>query len=280
MKKTEFSEVNEFLACENYVLLQNEESIDQFCEIANRLQISILVLDDKTISYRNKIQKSMKQDGIELLSPKMILEKLQHASYDLNQYVSGFKDVLASNDKKKIMLVSRATFRDTTINKLKKSLSSSRKEYEIICLESTDITILKWAAHDKRIDYLSLDIKNSNPVDSALCSLMKQNDKFFEIVLSPLLNSNNEKEFGTALRNGKKIMDKITTNNVPYILTLKPNTPFQLRASNQLRYLGELLGFPFRKTKDQVFYNQLKIIVNNTIKLNESHLFEGIREAV
>jgi len=280
MKKTKFSEVNDFQASENYIVLKNDKDAEYYSEMARKLQISILVLDNITISQRNRIQESINNKNIDLLSPHLILEKLRQDYYDLNQFVNGFKDVLTSNDRKKVMLVSRVTLRDKTIDKLKKSLSSSRNEYEIICLESTDLNLLKWAAHDRRVDYLSLDIRNSDSIDKALCSLMKQNNKFFEIVLSSLLNSKNEKEFGTALRNGKKIMDKITSNNTPYILTIKPNSPYQLRTSNQLRYLGELIGFPFRKTKDCIFHNQLTTIVKNTTKLNDSHLFEGIREGL
>ena len=278
MKKTKFSEVNDFQACENYVVLPNDGEAKTYCEMAQELQISILVLDNTTISHRNKIQNSINNTNLDILSPSSILEDLKEDCYDLNQFIKGFKNVLASNDGKRTMLISRITLREKTIDKLKKALSSSRKNFEVICLESTDLNLLKWASHDRRVDYLSLDIKGSNPIDNALCSLMKQNNKPFEIVVSSLLNSKNEKEFGTALRNGKKIMEKISSNNNSFILTIKPNSPYQLRTSNLLRYLGELIGFPFRKTKDQIFQNQLETIVRNTLKLDDSNLFEGIRE--
>ena len=69
MKKTKFSEVNDFQACENYVVLPNDEEAKNYCEMAQELQISILVLDNTTISQRNKIQNSIRNTNLDILSP-------------------------------------------------------------------------------------------------------------------------------------------------------------------------------------------------------------------
>jgi RNase P/RNase MRP subunit p30 len=60
---------------------------------------------------------------------------------------------------------------------------------------------------------------------------------------------------------------------------MKPETTYQLRNGYQMRYLAELLGTPFNKTKDSVFEKQLTILIENTMKLHTSYLTEGIRGA-
>ena len=137
---------------------------------------------------------------------------------------------------------------------------------------------MKWAAHDRRIDYITIDLqKGSSQIDGALCSLMKQNNKSFEIMLFPLYSDNN-KDFSDVVRSGKKIMKLIISQNVPFIFTICPQSPLQLRTGKQLRFIGELLGVSFNKSKSSIFDYQLSVLVDNTIKLHENYVFEGVKE--
>ncbi|MEE9410096.1 MAG: RNase P subunit p30 family protein [Candidatus Heimdallarchaeota archaeon] len=279
MQKTKFSKKNNSLSCENYLAIYQDEDIVNYCDIANKMHISLLAIDNVNISQRNKFLEVFNNKEYSILSPQMLYEELRKNCFDFSQFIDGFKKALIHDNYNKVVLVSRKTFSKESIEELKSFLSSNRSDYELICLKSKNQKLLKWAAKDRRIDYISIDLlDDSSIVDNALCSLMKQNDKNFEIILSSLLNSNTEKVFSAALRNGKKIVERIDSNNTPMIFTIKPSTPYQLRTSSQIRHITQLLGIPYNKTKSSTFHNQLVRVIKNVIKLHDTHLFEGIKE--
>ena len=68
------------------------------------------------------------------------------------------------------------------------------------------------------------------------------------------------------------------STNAPFIFTMKPKIPFNLRTGSQMRLLGELLGSSYNRTKISVFDKQLDILIGNTIRLDESYVVEGLKE--
>ncbi|NHK33079.1 MAG: hypothetical protein FK730_17150 [Asgard group archaeon] len=279
MQKNKNLSFNTSPSSENYINLTQNSSIEDYCEIANQLAISILFFENISIDERNASIKKTKSNQYDVFSPISVYEQLKNDHISYEKIEEGFRKFLIAEEKSTLIVATRRTLTETTKNELIRSLTKSRRQFEIISVNSKDKDILKWAAHDRRIDYISIDLQEQPSIlDSALCSLMKQNSKCFEIILSPLFLTDNNKKFSSIVRTGKKILKLILSYKVPFIFTICPNSPLQMRSGKQLRYIGELLGVPFNKSKSSVFDYQLSTLINNTVKLHENYVFEGVKE--
>ena len=265
-------------SCENYISIGSDYKIEDFADMASKLNISFLIFDDFSISDKKKFLQLLEKENHKFLS-------LQDVYKELNKKVFSFDDITKQikmsylEKENPIIIGSRKTITNGTIASVRKLLSELRKQYEIICLKTNDKKVLKWAAQDRRIDYIVLDASyNSQVIDKALCSLMKQSNKFFEFVFSPLFKAKTEKELSTVIRNSKKMLKIIKLYNVPFIFSVNPSTPYQLRNSSQMRYIGEFLDIPYNKTKKNSFDYQFSNLIKNVIKLDATYLFEGARE--
>ena len=72
-------------------------------------------------------------------------------------------------------------------------------------------------------------------------------------------------------------MKLLKQGNVPFIFSMSPVSPLHLRNGSQMRYLGELLGISYNKSKNSVFENQFSKIVSNVIKIHDSSIFDGVK---
>jgi len=278
MQKEVMNNKIHYLSCENYVSLNNKYKIKDFVSMALRLKITLLVLDDITISDKKKIIQLFSKEAYQLLSLQDIYKELSNKAFSFNDIIKQTKITYTEKDTS-IIIASRKTIEEGAIASVKKLLSELRKQYEIICLKANDKKLLKWAAQDRRIDYIVLDASyNSQIIDKALCSIMKQSNKYFEFVISPLLKTKTEQELSTIIRNSKKMLKIMKSYNVPFIFSANPSTPYQLRNSSQLRYIGDFLGVPYNKTKKNTYDYQFSNLMKNVIKLDDSFLFEGVRE--
>ena len=279
MLHKEVSKGNGFLTCENYIANKDISIITNFFEIAAKLKISILVIDDLNIKERDSILNDISHESYPLFSSKLVYENIKAQEHILEILRDEYKKFIQSNNLTKSLLVSRKTLKENSVDKIKKQLGNIRHQYEVISLLSDNKNTMKWAANERRIDYITIEIlENSELVDSSLCSVVKQNNKAFEVVLFPLIDVKNERELSEILRKGKKLMDLIRSGNAPYIFTMKPKIPLDLRTGSQMRLLGNLFGVSYNKTKSCVFDKQLEVLINNTIKLHETHIFEGVKE--
>ncbi len=273
------SKGDNFLTFENNISLNDTSRFTEFLEIAAKLKIFLLAIDGMSIKTRNSFLESMESDQFSLITANSIYEKIKSEGNASEKLKFDIKKLLSSNDKITSLLVSRKTLNDNSIDKIKKELGSIRNQYEIISLFSKDRNTLKWAAQDRRIDYISIEIlENSEFIDYALCSVVKQNNKIFEINLSSLINTKTDRELSEVLRKGKKLMKLIYSTNAPFVYSMKPKSPLEFRTGSQMRLLGSLLESSYNKTKACVFDKQLEVLVTNTIKLHESHIVEGIKE--
>jgi RNase P/RNase MRP subunit p30 len=279
MQKDKVFSFSNSSSCENYVPANQTNSIESFCEIANQLSISVLIFENMTISERDKMIENMKELPYNVFSPSFVYEQFKNEHVSNDRVKDQFRNFLTTQENNTLIIGTRKTLSEPTKDELMRALSRNRRQYEVISVSSNDKDLLKWVAHDRRLDYISIDLLGKpSIVDNALCSLVKQNKKCFEIVLSSLLSSDNDKDFSSAIRIGKKIMRLVLSNNIPFVFTMCPQTPLQMRSGKQLRYITELLGVPFNKSKHAVFDRQLSTLVDNTIKLHENYVFEGVKE--
>ena len=267
------------LSIENNVSLKGSYSILDYVEIANEINVPIIVVDGITIEERNKLITETSNSKFEFVSLTHIYESVLDTSYDLEQTILSIKNYLINMDSKQHIIVSRKNISSSSIEEIKKNLAKIRFQHELVCVYSNANKILKWAATDRRIDFISVDLhKNASLIDSALCSLMKQNGKLLEISLSSLLTSKDDKYFSQILRNGKKLMKLLKQNHVPFTFSMSPISPLHLRNGSQMRYLGELLGISYNKSKNSVFENQFSKLVSNIIKIHDSSILDGVKE--
>ena len=279
MSQKEIMKANNFFTCENSLQISNSEIIAEFLTIASKLRVNFLVIDDLSISKRTNYLESSDLNKFFLTSSQLIYEGLKDKNISHESLKEKYKSYLYSDNVSKILLSSRKTIRENSIDKIKKQLGSIRNQYEIISLYSNDKNTLKWAAQDRRLDYITIEIlENSNSIDQSLCSVIKQNNKNLEVVLSPIIKARTDRDISEVLRKGKKVMQLVNATNTPFIYTMKPESPLELRTGSQMRLLGSLLGIPYNQTKNCVFEKQMEILVNNTLKLHESHVVEGVRE--
>jgi RNase P/RNase MRP subunit p30 len=279
MSQKKIGKANNFFTCENYLPFCDTDVLTKFLEIAYKLKINLLIIDDLSIKKRDAYLEALNLKEIPPISSQMIYERFKDTAFTSEKLKDSFKNFLYSGDCPRSILATRKTIRENSIEKIKKQLGSVRSQYEIISLLSSDRNTLKWAAQDRRIDYITIEIlENSACIDQSLCSVVKQNNKSLEIVLSPILKAKNDRELSDVLRKGKKVMRLINSTNTPFVYTMKPESPLELRTNSQMRLLGGLLDIPYNQSKNYVFETQLKILITNTMKLHDSHIFEGVRE--
>ncbi len=267
------------LSIESNVSLNDSYSIMDYIEIAHRINIPIVVVNGITITERNKLIEENTKSDFELFSLTSIYESIIDTSYNLEQTIIKFKKYLLNMDSNQHIIVTRKNVSSRSIEEIKKNLAGIRFQHELVCVCSNKKNILKWAATDRRIDFISVDLlENASSIDSALCSLIKQNDKLLEISLSALLTSKDDKELSLILRNGRKLIKLLKQSHVPFTFSMNPLSPLHLRNGSQMRYLGELFGISYNKSKYSVFENQFSKLVSNIIKLHDTSVFEGVKE--
>ncbi len=269
------------LSFESNVSLIDGSTILDFIEIANIINIPIMAVDNLTIDERNKLIDDASISRFSLVSPAHMYNLHCNTSYNLEQAITVLRNHLSDMDSNQHIIVTRKNLSGKNIDEIKRNLPKIRFQYELIGIFSETKNILKWAAHDRRIDFFAVDLSsNISSIDAALCSLIKQNNKFVELSLASLLTSGDDKEFSQSLRNGKKLMKLLLQNRTPFIFSMNPKSPLHLRNGSQMRFLGELLGVSYNQTKKAVFENQFSALISNIIKLNDSSIFEGVKEGI
>ena len=269
------------LSFESNVSLIGGSTILDFIEIANITKIPIMAVDSLTIDERNKLIDDASISKFSLVSPAHMYNLYCNTSYNLEQAITVLRNHLSDMDSNQHIIVTRKNVSGKNIDEIKRNLPKIRFQYELIGILSETKNILKWAAHDRRIDFIAVNLSaNISSIDAALCSLIKQNNKFVELSLAFLLTSGDDKEFSQSLRNGKKLMKLLIQNRIPFIFSMNPKSPLHLRNGSQMRFLGELLGVSYNQTKKAVFENQFSALISNIIKLHGSSIFDGVKEGI
>ncbi|MHA1219139.1 MAG: RNase P subunit p30 family protein [Candidatus Heimdallarchaeaceae archaeon] len=269
------------LSFESNVSLIDGSTVLDFIEIANITKIPIMAVNNLTIDERNKLIDDASISKFSLVSPAHMYNLYCDTSYNLEQAITVLRNHLLDMDSNQHIIVTRKNISGKNIDEIKRNLPTIRFQYELIGIFSETKNILKWAANDRRIDFFAVDLSsNISSIDAALCSLIKQNNKFVELSLASLLTSGDDKKFSQSLRNGKKLMKLLIQNRIPFIFSMNPKSPLHLRNGSQMRFLGELLGVSYNQTKNTVFENQFSALISNIIKLHDSSIFEGVKEGI
>ena len=262
------------LSCENFIEVKDNDRLLEFIDISKKLGIKLLGIENYERKKIDKfIQEKIKDSREKVKAISSIFPQIQKCETDDDRIKCAVKEI--RNSQNTTFLFSRKTLRGESIVNLKNELNKYRKKFEVISVVSNNLEVAKWATHDRRVDYLTIDISNKKAVDEGLISLAKQHNLTFELCLDHLFQSNDTKQLSSTIRSAKKITNLIAKKN-KFILTVRPKTPYHLRTSQQLRYLGELIGIPFNKSKNAVFNEQLTILISNLTRQSEKYVFDGI----
>ncbi len=270
------------ISIETYIPTPTDtEELTKFIQIAERLNIKILVIEGITRDKRDELVLSLKRNGVNVGSlEKYFNEFLSQTNSENEKQSDKFLHHICTNKRHPLptLIATRKTINHNKVQLIKRQIEKDRSEYELICVSGNNLDVAKWSVHDSRIDCISFDMSSENKIDHGLCSLVKQHNKFFEIALSSLLNINNTKAFAKIIREGKKAVSMIRQHRSNFVLTMHPNNPLELRTRQQLRCIGEMLGIPFNLSKKNVFSYQLDSILRNDFKHSQKYLFDGVEE--
>ncbi len=266
--------INE-LSCEISIEIENLTHFKAFLTIAKKLGNRILVIEN--LDPKKKSALIQEKNSEKLVSPQIVCAE---SNTDIRDESDCEKFLLSAliNEPTLLMLVSKKTIQENSIEKVKAQLANYRPHYDIISVYTTDDKVVKWAAHDRRVDFIVIDTFNYKIVDRALCSLIKQYNKSFEIRLSDIIDFTNPKSLSEAIRKGKKIFKVILDEKVSFVLTANPKKPTHMRSGDQLRALSSLCDVPYNKTRGSTNTIPLKIIAKNILKADEYYVIEGVRE--
>ena len=278
MNKTELSRRFSTLSSENYLISSDFSELVSFFIIAIELNISLLIIDGINRSERDRIVNETQNNSFDLLSPEDLFFPLIEKYSTQKERYKHFKQKFYSLAENQLVIGTRITLDEQNIPNLKKKLADSRKKFDIVSIKLTNEKIAKWAAHDGRVDYLSIDTERSKVVDPALCSLVKQYNKCFEIPFHSFLLNKDQKSLSNYLRNGRKIFSVLDSCKAPYIFCMKPLSPYQLRNGYHLRHIGAFLGSSFNKSKKSIFDLQLNTLSDNLTRFHSGYIFNGVEE--
>ena len=240
---------------ENHLMINDISQFSSFLELAKALNINLLVLERFPI---NKLPELIEEfASYNLVQLKDIISEVPNYTHCVitNDWTSLIQALIKHFKEGKIVLASRLTLNVDTIDAAKRYLSQNRNLYHIISITSSSDKVLKWAAHDRRVDYITITLNsNTKIVDKGLCSLMKQHSKPFEILLYPLITARSDRELSELIRNGKRLTELLKLHRNLYVFAMGVKNPFEFRTRIQLRHIANIVGFQYNETKYACFY--------------------------
>ncbi|MCD6381971.1 MAG: hypothetical protein J7L43_03270 [Candidatus Aenigmarchaeota archaeon] len=155
-------------------------------------------------------------------------------------------------------------------DELKKELSESRTNYEILIVSGGTYEINRAACEDSRVDILAHPEKGrkDSGLDHICMKAAEENDVAIEINFSEILNSGHRSRTMAFIRNNIMLAEKYNTK---IIITSGAKSIWNLRAPRDLASIGFLLGMELGKSIQSV-----STIPEDIIRINREKL-EGKR---
>ena len=165
-----------------------------------------------------------------------------------------------------VNFISRLTITANKIPQIKHMLDKNRHRTQIIAVKSNDLSICKWAAHDRRVDLITID-PSDIIIDKGLSNLLKRNKKPIEIVYAPLL-----RVYGTRrsqlFRNYYKILTWVLRKRIPLIISSGGTSIFDLRGYRETMAIASQLGLSMSIANTSISKLPLQIINSRLNRLN------------
>ncbi|HUT82031.1 MAG TPA: Rpp14/Pop5 family protein [Candidatus Bathyarchaeia archaeon] len=219
------------------------------------------------------------------IEPKVELTDKDFSSYDKIAARLGLKAYVILNEKYKkkvkgekkesiIDHITRYEIRENTVEKVRKILPNVRLNYEIISIQTSSPKVAQWVVKDNRVDILSIaNISIREIITGPLANVAAENNTFFEIDLSSLLNEKSNSSM--IMRNISRAINILLKEKVKFIFTFNVSSPLEFRDKRGIISIGKLLGVPediIRKN----YHDFFSLVELNRNKLSDNFVAPGI----
>jgi len=141
-----------------------------------------------------------------------------------------------------ILILSRLTIKDQKIPQIKQILAKNHQRALLVAVETYDVNVCKWAAHDQRVNLITIDPTRLQ-IDKGLVNLLKIHQKPVELIFSPLF-----RVFGSQrsrlLRNYYKILNQLCGKQIKLCVSSGATSVFDLRSKQETVTIATQLGIP------------------------------------
>lgn len=157
-----------------------------------------------------------------------------------------------------IVFFSRLTIKNQKIPQIKQILARNHQRVLLITVETNDLNVCKWAAHDRRVNLITID-PTLLEIDKGLVNLLKTHQKPVELVFSPLFQV-----FGSqrsrVLRNYYKTLNRLFGKKTTLCFSSGATSVFDLRSQQEIVAIATQLGVPKSIAHTAVLDVPIKII--------------------
>jgi RNase P/RNase MRP subunit p30 len=139
-----------------------------------------------------------------------------------------------------LLFLSRLTIKNQKLPQIKQILTKNHQRALLIAIETNDLNICKWAAHDRRVDLITID-PTCLEIDKGLVNLLKIHQKPVELVFAPLF-----RVFGSQrsrlLRNYYKTINRLFGKKITLCFSSGATSVFDLRSKQEIVAIATQLG--------------------------------------
>jgi len=162
----------------------------------------------------------------------------------------------------------RLTIKANKIPQIKRILAKNRQRALIIAVETDELNVCKWAAHDPRVDLITID-PTCMKVDKGLANLLKMHQKPAELIYAPLLRVSGSHR-SKLLRTYYKILNLILRKRIKLVVSSGATSVFDLRGKREAVAIAIQLGLP--KATAQVAVSEIpaQIIQERLEEINQN----------
>lgn len=167
-----------------------------------------------------------------------------------------------------VCFFSRLTITTNKIPQIKHLLAKNRQQALIIAVEPKELSVCKWAAHDQRVDLITIDPTYLN-IDKGLANLLKEYQKPVELIYTPLLRVSGPRR-SKLFRNYYKILTWVLRKRIPLVISSGGTSIFDLRGKREIIAILSQLGLPQSTAQTAVSKTPARIIKKRWKESNHS----------
>jgi RNase P/RNase MRP subunit p30 len=157
-----------------------------------------------------------------------------------------------------ICLLSRLTIKHQKLPQIKQILARNYQKVLLIAVETSDVNICKWAAHDRRVDLITID-PTQLEMDKGLANLLKIHQKPVELMFSPLFRVVGPQR-SRLLRNYYKTLNQLLGKKITLCVSSGATSVFDLRSKQEIIAISTQLGISKTVAHAAVSEGPMKII--------------------
>jgi RNase P/RNase MRP subunit p30/RNase P/RNase MRP subunit POP5 len=188
-----------------------------------------------------------------------------------------YKKSKDSKSEQSLQKITRIEINENKVEKIRKLLPKVRSLYELVSVNTTSAKAAQWVVKDNRVDILSIPYKSIKEIITQnFANVATNNETFIEIDMSFLLKET-EKSPSVTMRTLSRIMNILVREKTPFILSTNVKDPLDFRDERSIYALGQLIGIPPKRTKENMIKFQERIKLNQS-KLTTEFVIPGVKK--